>query len=118
MKLSEIKGEQALDVLADMLEPAARIISDDEIEKAYKSGQRLKAVRIAIKNHKRDVIEILAATEGEDPNTYEPNVLSIPIKLLEILNDPDVMGLFLSQEQTTDEISSIPATESTEGLEV
>lgn len=117
MKLSEIKGEQALDVLADILEPAARIISDDEIEKAYRSGQKLKAVKIAIKNHKRDVIAILAIMDGEDPETYEPNVLSVPIKLLEILNDPDVMGLFLSQEQSTEEISSIPATENTGDLE-
>lgn len=117
MKLSEIKGEQALDVLADILEPAARIISDDEIEKAYKSGQKLKAVKIAIKDHKRDVITILAIMDGEDPETYEPNVLSVPIKLFEILNDPDVMGLFLSQEQSMEEISSIPAMESTGDLE-
>ena len=31
MKLSDIKGERALDVLADMIEPVAEIMGDKEI---------------------------------------------------------------------------------------
>ena len=113
MKLSEIKGEAALDVLADLFEPAAEIVSDKEIADLYKSEQLLKAVKVALKKHKKAVIQILAITEGEDPETYEPNVLSLPAKLIEIFNDPELMGLFHSQGQT-EETSSGSAMETIE----
>ena len=99
MKLSEIKGEQAIDVLADILEPAAEIVSDKEVTAHYQAGNTIKAVKSALKNHKKAVIDILAYTEGEDPETYKPNALSLPAKLLEILNDPEIMNLFQLQGQ-------------------
>jgi hypothetical protein len=117
MKLSDIKGEKALDVLADLLEPAAEIMGDKEVEAAYNSGQVLKAVKVAIKNHKKAVLNVLAITEGEDPETYQPNVFSLPAKLLEILNDPEIMGLFSWQGQT-EKTSSGSATENTEADEM
>jgi hypothetical protein len=33
MKLSDYKGEEALDVLADIIEPLANIITDEDIQK-------------------------------------------------------------------------------------
>ena len=113
MRLSEIEGEKALDVLADLLEPASEIVSDKEVEKHYKSGQTLLAVKAALKNHKKAVIEILAITEGEDPETYKPKVLTLPAKLLEIFNDPDIIDLFRLQGQE-DKTSSGSATENIE----
>lgn len=101
MKLSDIRGEKALDVLADLLEPAAEIVQDKAVVAAFDGGDNvLAAVKAAIKNHKKAVITILAITEGENPATYQPNVLSLPMKLIEILNDEELMGLFTSQGQT------------------
>lgn len=110
MKLSDFEGEQAIDVLADILEPASEIMSDKEMVNLFKSGERLKAVKMALKNHKKAVIEILAITEGADPATYKPKVLTLPAKLLEIFNDPEVIGLFQLQGQE-DKTSSGSATE-------
>ena len=110
MKLSEIEGERAIDVLADLIEPASEIMSDKEVSALYESGQTLKAVKVALKNHKKAVIEILAVTEGEDPTTYKPKVLSLPAKLIEIFNDPEVIGLFRLQGQD-EKTSSGSATE-------
>ena len=119
MKLSEIKGEKALDVLADIMEPAIRIMSDKRIAVLAKSGEKIKAVKMAIKGHKKDVIELLASLEQKDPKEYmqEINVLTLPVKLLEILNDDALQNLFTSQGQNTDEEHSGSATENTEGLE-
>lgn len=118
MKLSEIKGEKALDMWVDLIDPISAIIGDEEVEKAYKSGQKLQAVKIAIKSHKKEVTTILAIIDGEDPETYEPSAIAIPVKLAEIFNDPAISDLFISQEQTMDETLFGPATESTEANEI
>lgn len=120
MKLSEYRGEQALELLADIVEPAAAIISDKEIAKLAKSGaERIKLVKPIIKNHKKEVIEILAILDGEDPKQYadKVNVFTLPTKLLDILNDPELTNLFTLQGQKMDEESSGSATESTEANE-
>ena len=117
MKLSEIKGEQALDVLADLIEPASEIMTDKMVVASAKNGQKMRAIKLAIKNHKRAVIEILAALDGAEADEYEVNVLTLPAKLLEILNDPLVMGLFTSQGQNLEKTSSGSAMENIEGKE-
>ena len=113
MRLSDLKGEKALDALADVLEPVVEIVSDKEVVRLFRSDNKVRAVAAAIKKHKKAVITILAITEGENPETYEPNILSLPAKALEILNDSALMNLFQLQSQT-DKTSSGSATESTE----
>ena len=100
MKISELKGEAALDALADMIEPASEIMTDKAFVDAIKSNDRIKAVKVALKNHKKAIIAILAATEGVKPEEYEVSFITLPIKLLEFLNDPEVTSLFQSQGQT------------------
>lgn len=106
MKLSEIKGERALDVLADLIDPVAEIICDKEISAILKSGKApAKAIKLALKNHKRAVLDMMAVIDGEDPATYEPSLFVLPKRLLDLLNDPEVQRLFASQEMTSDGIS-------------
>ena len=116
MKLSEYKGEKALDMLADLIEPATSIMADKEIARMAKAQMpAIKIVKLAIKNHKREVLEIMAILDGEDPKDYAEkiNLFTLPARLLEILNDPDFMSLFTSQGKTTETFST-SATESTE----
>ena len=95
MRLSEIKGEQALDVLADIIEPVTAICLDEEIQSMVKSGvPTLKYIKPILKNHKKEIVEILAIIDGADPATYEINALTLPVKLLELLNDPVFKELF------------------------
>ena len=106
MKLSDIKGERALDVLADMIEPVAEIMGDKEIAAVLQSGKApAKAIKLSLKNHKKAVLAMMAAIDGEDPETYEPSLFVIPKRLLDLLNDPEVQRLFASQEMTSDGIS-------------
>lgn len=120
MKLSEYKGEQALDILADIVEPAAAILADKELAELSKSGvARIKLVKPIIKNHKKEVIEILAILEGEEPEQYaeKVNIFTLPAKLLELLNDPELVNLFTWQGQKTENETSGSATENTEADE-
>lgn len=114
MKLSEIKGKQAIEVIALIIEPATEIMIDVEFRDLARKRQIPKAASVALKNHPDAVLEILAALDGEDPDTYNPSLLSIPAKLLEALNDPELMALFTQQDQTSDQPSYGPVSENTE----
>lgn len=112
MKLSDYKDEEALDLLVELIEPAAEIFSDKEIAELIRNnGKPMQAVKLAIKNHKKSVIQILAALEGVPVEEYHCNIFTLPIALLNLLNDKDLMSFFLSQGQTMVENSSGSATE-------
>ena len=114
MKLSEIKGQDAIDALADLIEPASIIFTDEKVVKAMRSGDKVKSVQVLLKSHPKEVIHMLAILEREDPATYNPSILTLPVKLLELFNDPDVQSVFLSQEQTEVKTSSSSAMANTE----
>ena len=113
MKLSEYQGEAALDLLADLIEPAGEIMSDKEIGEVFKEN-KFKAIGLAIKNHKKAVMQILATMDGVPVEEYKCNVFSLPVKILELLNDPEMIRLFQYQGQTGDANSSGSASENTE----
>ena len=114
MKLSEYQGEAALDILADLIEPAGEIMTDKEIGEVFKKN-RFRAIGLAIKNHKKAVMQILATMDGVPVDEYKCNVFTLPVKVLELLNDPELVQLFTSQGQTGDANSSGSASENTEG---
>ena len=100
MKLSEIKGERAIDAMADLLEPLSLIFADAEIQKSIKSEEpKLLLIKKILKAHKKEAIQIMAILDGENPETYDVSLLKIPMKLLEIVNDPEVQSLFTYQGQ-------------------
>ena len=117
MKISDIKGEAALDAFADMIDPAMEIMTDPAISAAYeKPGTtRAQLVGLIVKSHKQSIIKIMAILDGEDPETYADkiNILTVPAKLMEIINDPEMKSLFPSQGQKQVVVSSGSATGST-----
>lgn len=111
MRFSEIKGDRVFDVIADIIEPACNIVSDEEAGKFFKRGtvpdgmtqreyvlQRVKeSLPPLLKSHKNDLIMIMAAIDGIDPEEYRKNVTmsSLFQGLYNILTDEDLLG-FLS----------------------
>ena len=110
MRLSDYKGEAALDKLAEIIEPFAFILADPELQELAKSKNvaPIKYAKPMLKNHKAEVIEILAALDNEPVETYKEKItlLTLPAKLLEFLNDPEVLNLFQSQGQN--EVTPLP----------
>jgi len=118
MKLSDIRGEEALDALADLIDPMTEIFGDEEVVKSWRGGgKQIDIIKMILRKHKKSVLTALAILDGEDPKDYNPSMLSIPIKILALLNDPDVIALFPSQSPTSQEISSGRASGNTEGGE-
>lgn len=106
MKLSEIKGEAALDLLADIIEPATEIMTDPNVQKLVKAKNKGAIIKLLIKDHKKSIIEILATIDGVPVKDYQINVFTLPMKLLELLNDKELMSFFTSQELMGEAISS------------
>ncbi len=114
-KLSEIKGEDALDVLADVLDPFAEIAQDEKFVNIVRSGSsKIKIIEYLLRNHKKEVINILAILDGKSLDDFKPSVIQIPIMLLSLLNDPDLVMLFTSAETVTSSGSAMENTGETE----
>lgn len=121
-RLSDFQDEQALDLLAELFDPAIEIISDDNFVNAIDSGRRAEAVKIALKEHKSDVMKVLAAMEGVPVEEYHCNVFTLPIRLGEVITEvmkvPELMAFFTPQGKKKNiETASGSATESTEEKE-
>lgn len=118
MKISEYKGEEAIELIADILEPLTVILQNDEIRGiASKGAGNLELVRAILKHGKKEVLEILAIIDGENPETYQPNIFVLPKRLIELFSQPEMRELFISQAQKKDDIHSGSATENIEVVE-
>lgn len=115
--LTEIKGDDALDLFVDLLDPVTEIFSDKEVANIYNEKGTLEAIKVAIKNHKKAVKTIVALVNEEDPATYEPSVAVIPATLYQIVTDADLLSLFTSQGQKISKDTSGSVTENTEVTE-
>lgn len=92
-KLSEIKGDEAFDVIADLLEPISIIFTDEDVAK---EESRLKKVSIALKKHKNEIISMLAILEGTTPEKYAEtvNLATLPKAVMDLFSDEDLSILF------------------------
>ena len=124
MKLGELKGEQAIEVIADLIAPITNIAEDQQnllhfpATRQGNETHREMAVRDfktkipkLLKTHKKDVLDILCAVNGSDPNDL--SMLDIIKGIIELMNDKDFLNLFLSavsqEEQTQPTASSANA---------
>lgn len=102
MKLSDYKGEEALDLIADLMEPISQILQDKDFQRQVEAGSNagmLKAAKTLLKRHKKECIEILARIDGIPVEEYKPTVFVLTKKVVELLGDKEVQELFISQGQ-------------------
>ena len=112
--LTEIKGDDALELIADLLEPATEIMGDKKVKTAYYTKNKASAIKVAIKEHKQAVKLILAVLEEQDPQIYDPSVGDIVKGALQILSDKALQDLFTLPNQKSEEDTSGSASESLE----
>lgn len=94
-KLSEIKGEEALDVLAEILVPITEIVNDEEVKAGFETNVA-KSVSVALKKYKKEIIAIFATINGTsvEETLKEIDILALPAYIVEILNEPAIQSLF------------------------
>ena len=121
MKLSEIKGVDAIEVVADIIDPVTSIMADEEVKKLAEMKPKPPTLLIAktiLKRQKKAILEILAILHGEDPKTYNPSLIELPILLVNLINEiqsnEELKSLFHSQPQMSSSVSSGAVMENTE----
>ena len=113
MKISELKNEEALDFLADIIEPASEIMVDPQLKELIKSKNKGAIIKILIKNHKKSIIEILARLDNVPVDEYEVSIFTLPQKILDLVNDKELVDFFTSQVSMEVPNFSIEPTENT-----
>lgn len=95
-------NDEQLELFADLIEPVAEIVGDAEVGAVFqKGGKPITAVKLAIKNHKAAVVEILARLDGIDPKDYEvPGPFVLAMKIFKLFSTPEVSDLFTGQSQS------------------
>lgn len=105
MKLSEIQGERAIEVIADLIEPFSNIATDPNIKSVLQIRKKenetaeeaaIRAIKknipVLLKEHKKDVAQCIGILEGIDPEKL--NILEIIKGLSEMMTDKTLMQLF------------------------
>lgn len=109
MKITEFENEEALDLVVDIIEPVGRLFEDKMFVSAIQSGNRMKAVKIALREHQKDILFVLARMEGKKPEEYKGNIITMTKQILDILSDKELSDFFISQGlMEADDASSDP----------
>ena len=110
MKLSEIRGERALDVIADLIDPVISIASDenasalfrrekcpDDMEpSAFAMDKVRRSVPTLIRDHKDELCVILSTIEGVPTDEYLEglSIAKLVHDVLELLGDEEFQSFF------------------------
>lgn len=110
MRLSDYKGEAALDKLADIIEPLTKLFAIPALQEVAKDEKAspLAYAKPILKEGKAEIIEILASLNNEPVEEFKSKItlLTLPAMVLEFINDPEVQALFQSQHQEV--VTSMP----------
>lgn len=114
-RLSDYKGEEAVDLWMDILEIAAGIMADPKVQETA-GMPPLKIAMTMVKLHKKEVCEILLRI---DPAPIDGlNVVKRFVDVFsEIAEEPDLSDFFGMQGRSAQEESSGSATENTKEKE-
>lgn len=115
MKLSEVKGERTLDVVASIIKPVCEIMRDDNVKnfmakdlgenetpgQAFARKMQAYAPQL-IADHKQSIIEILAAIEGVSPSEYMEslNLAKLFVDVTELMSDTTFTDFLASAAQS------------------
>lgn len=98
MRITEFKDGDAIDLLADLIDPIAKILGDEEVKKAFSAGHsKLHIAKLCLKRHKEDILEILAKMNGQTVDEYTCNPVTILRDIVYLLNDQDLIDFFSEQ---------------------
>ena len=114
MRLSDIKGERTLEVIAEVIDPICNIAEDSEAmalfrreklpdgmdAKAFLLQRARKSIPVLLKRHKGDIIAILAAIDGVSPEDYSGalNLVRLFRDATDLLTDEAFADLFISAQ--------------------
>ena len=113
-KLSEYQDEEALDLLAEIIDPTVNIFGDEKVNYYIQNKVYLKAFQEAFRNHKEDLILMMSILEGVPREEYHFTLKTLPLLFIQVVSDPDLRAFFELQSMTSSAGSSGSAMENTE----
>lgn len=129
MKLSELKGDEVFDILADLMPPMTNIALDPEAAKLFERrplpegmtptqfGYQwlAEASNKLLKKHKKDCIAMLAVATGVSQKQYKEELTfeKLIMDLVDLMGDPVFQTLFFSAMQGSSSGSAPASTEAT-----
>lgn len=119
MKLSDYKNEDAIELLADLIEPTAKIMSSKKLAELVRGGKykQVEVVKLMLKESPKECLEVLARVEGVPIEKYQCDIFKLTKGLLDLLSDPQIVSFFSQQSQMTSSENFGSVTESTEEKE-
>ena len=108
MKLSQIKGERAYDVLTEVIEPIGNIMTNEkskELLVSMKDKNPLKILPKIMKSHKEDLIKVLAALDGISVTEYKEKLTlaKLTSDFVDLITDEESQKLFINAEPEKEE---------------
>lgn len=117
MRLSDIRGERALEVVAELIDPISNIAEDETAKelfakKAVPDGMTAKKFVLGrvraglpslIRGHKKDIMHILATLSGQTDAEYAETLTmeKLFVECIELFGDPAFTMLFSSARDET-----------------
>ena len=106
MKLGELRGERAIEVIADLIAPITNIAEDQENLQLFRAkkqeGETARDMVVRdfkvklpnlLKTHKKDIIDIVCAVNDTKPD--ELSILDISRYMIELFKDQEFLSLFM-----------------------
>lgn len=118
-RLSDYKGDEAIELWADLLEPITRILSDKKVADTVKSGKAVFLIASEVlKTHKKDAVDILYRIDSTPIDGL--NILLRLAELIKEISESEELKSFFGfpvPSVKTDNASSGSVTENTEVAE-
>lgn len=114
-KLSEYKDGEALDMMADMLDPLVSLTKNETFMRMIndKNASRLEIVQVVLRECKQEMMQILATLNGVPVEEYHCSIASIIKDMSAIFADKDFTDFFESQGQKSSDTTFGSVTENT-----
>lgn len=96
-KILDARGDEAFDVLAELVEPATDIVSDGDVVKNLATGgKKIVAVKKILSDHKDAVVRMLAIDDGITPEEERKimSAVTIPFRVFVMIATPEIQQLF------------------------
>lgn len=116
MRLSDVKGERTLEVVAELVGPIASLAASKDVQELmtpkrkpkgmtaeqFMLGRIKDALPGIIRSHRSDIIAILAAVGDKTPEEYAQN-MTLPSLLSDVMDliTDDAFTAFLASPSTT-----------------
>lgn len=116
-KLSDYKGEEAIELWADLLDPVIEIVGDPEINNMLKARKpMLVTAKEVVKRYKKQTVQMLERIDPTPVNGFNLLVRLVSV-MKEVGDDPTFQSFFESVAETEAKTPFGSAMASTEGEE-